>query len=317
MRSAAPAFTGIAPAPFHTELSFGPADGRAVWMYARDGVRVRAALWLGPTRGTVLIFPGRTEYVEKYGPLAKDLAELGFSSLAIDWRGQGMADRLLPDERVGHVEAFTDYQMDVEALFNLAREEGAPEPYYLIGHSMGGGIGLRTALERHEIRACAFTGPMWGIRINPLMRPFAMAFANVMTAIGLDQSFAPSTKPENYLTANPFTDNTLTSDRPMWDFMLKQVQAIPGAALGGPSTHWVHEALTECNYLYGQASPAMRCLTVVGSNERIVDVQRITERMERWPQGRLMVIEGGEHEVLFERPESRARILEGLDATFN
>ncbi len=316
MRSAAPAFTGIAPAPFHPELAFGPADGRAVWMYARDGVRVRAALWLGPTRGTVLIFPGRTEYVEKYGPLAKDLAELGFSSLAIDWRGQGMADRLLPDERVGHVETFTDYQMDVEALFNLAREEGAPEPYYVIGHSMGGGIGLRTVIERHDIRACAFTGPMWGIRLNPVMRPLALAYATVMNVIGLDQSFAPSTKSENYLMANPFADNMLTTDRPMWDFMLKQAQTIPGAALAGPSTHWVHEAMIECDYLYSQTSPAMRCLTVVGGNERIVDVPRIHDRMERWPQGRLMVIEGGEHEVLMEGPQSRARILEGLDATF-
>ena len=68
--------------------------------------------------------------------------------------------------------------------------------------------------------------------------------------------------------------------------------------------------------LDGQASPAMRCLAVVGSNERIVDVPRIHDRMERWPQGRLMVIEGGEHEVLMEGPQSRARILEGLDATF-
>ena len=60
------------------------------------GVRIRVGLWhrQGPA-GTVLLFPGRTEYVEKYGRTARLLAARGLATLVIDWRGQGIADRLV------------------------------------------------------------------------------------------------------------------------------------------------------------------------------------------------------------------------------
>jgi len=50
--------------------------------------------WTGQhVKGTVLLFPGRTEYIEKYGPAAADFLARGFATVVIDWRGQGLADR--------------------------------------------------------------------------------------------------------------------------------------------------------------------------------------------------------------------------------
>ncbi len=81
---------------------------------------VCASAWAtGPQRtakGTVLLFPGRTEYIEKYGRAARDLYQRGFATLTVDWRGQGLADRMLEDARIGHVHYFTDYQKDVAAM---------------------------------------------------------------------------------------------------------------------------------------------------------------------------------------------------------
>ena len=51
-------------APFYADVADGPPGGRAVWLHAADGVRLRAGLWpLQGARGTVLLLPGRTEYV--------------------------------------------------------------------------------------------------------------------------------------------------------------------------------------------------------------------------------------------------------------
>ena len=54
-------------APFFADLADGPPGGRAVWLRTEDGVRIRVGLWRGGEKGTVVLLPGRTEYIEKYG----------------------------------------------------------------------------------------------------------------------------------------------------------------------------------------------------------------------------------------------------------
>ena len=153
-------------APLFTDVSPGPDDGAAWWMNASDGVRLRIASWgLGATKGTVLLFPGRTEYVEKYGPAAREFEARGFATITIDWRGQGLADRLLDERRIGHVGEFHDYQKDVAVMLKAARRLDLPKPYFLLAHSMGGAIGLRSVYEDLPVQAAAFSAPMWGIKI--------------------------------------------------------------------------------------------------------------------------------------------------------
>jgi len=158
----------LTPAPLFTDIHPGPEGGMAHWVETSDGKRIRVGHWpVSGAKGTVLLFPGRTEYIEKYGPAASDLAARGLGTIAIDWRGQGLADRLLDDPRVGHVDAFSDYQKDVAAMLRAARALSLPRPFYLLAHSMGGCIGLRAVIEGLPVQAAAFTGPMW-VSISPL-----------------------------------------------------------------------------------------------------------------------------------------------------
>ncbi|SLN73814.1 Phospholipase YtpA [Roseivivax jejudonensis] len=306
------------PAPFLDELAEGPEGTRAFWLDAIDGVRLRAAHFPAAEDawGTVLLFPGRTEYVEKYGRTAADFAAHGLHTVAVDWRGQGLADRLLPDTRTGHVVDFQDYQKDVDALLGAARSLDLPEPYFLIAHSMGGAIGLRALVGGLPVAAAAFTGPMWGIRIAPSLRPVAWVLGWSVSRVGLGHVYAPGTKPEAYILDQAFDDNLLTTDTEMFEYMRRQVAAEPGLQLGGPSLRWLHQALAECRVLSRLPSPRVPCVTFVGSNERIVDVPRIRARMANWPGGRLEVIEGGEHEVLMDRPPVRRQITEAIVAHF-
>lgn len=307
----------LAPAPLFTDVHPGPEGGAAYWMTTSDDCRIRVGHWpVAQAKGTVLLFPGRTEYIEKYAETAAQLAQRGLTTLAIDWRGQGLADRLLDDPRVGHVEQFTDYQKDVAAMLRAARALNLPRPYFLLGHSMGGCIGLRALIEGLGVQAAAFTGPMWGIRIAPHMRPPAWFLGYVMPMVGQGHRLPPSTRIDPYVIWSPYEDNMLTTDRGMYDMMRDQLAAHPELSLGGPSFVWLREALMETAHLASRPAPNIPCITYVGSNERIVHIPRIHDRMNDWKNGRLQYVEAGEHEVLMEGARTTKPIYDGLAAHF-
>ncbi len=294
------------PAPYHADLAQAPEGTEALWVRAEDGLRLRVALTpVAGAKGTVLVFPGRTEVVEKYGRVAARLAEAGWASASIDWRGQGLADRLLDDPLIGHVRAFGDYQRDVAAMVAAVRAR-LPGPYMLIGHSLGGAIGLRAVLEGIDVRAAAFSGPMWGIAMPPLQRPFNLALAFFLDSFGKGDMRAPTTPKEGYLLEHPFEGNTLTTDRGEWDYMKAQIEAVPGLRLAGPSVHWVRKALEECAWLMAQPPRDLPVLTGIGTDEAIVSQPAARARMAAWPKGDLLEIPGAQHELLMEAPAKRA-----------
>ena len=307
----------LSPAPFFTDVHPGPAAGAAHWAVTSDGKRIRIGHWpLEGARGTVLLFPGRTEYIEKYGQTAAELAERGLATVSIDWRGQGLAERLLPDPLVGHVESFSDYQKDVAALMRAARELALPRPYFLLAHSMGGCIGLRAVMEGLSVQAAAFTGPMWGIYVKPHLRLMASVLAHVMPRIGRGHGLPPGTTTLPYVQSDPFEDNMLTTDQQMWDMMRDQLAAHPELALGGPSFTWLREAFAETDHLASRAAPSLPAVTWLGGNERIVATPRIHARMENWKGGRLELVDGAEHELLMESDAIRIPVLDGIQKLF-
>lgn len=134
------------PAPYRADLAEGP-DTSAFWLRTSDGVRLRIAHAPDNQRkGTVFLLPGRTEYIEKYGHTAHDFVGAGFDVLSIDWRNQGLSDRLAPDAMVGHVDRFADFQKDWAAMRSFAAQNDLPKPWYMLAHSMGGCIGLRALI---------------------------------------------------------------------------------------------------------------------------------------------------------------------------
>lgn len=300
-------------APFFADLAEGPAGGRTVWLRADDGLRLRAGLWQAGDAGTVFVFPGRTEVVEKYGRLAGDLAARGLSCVAIDWRGQGLADRVGRDPMMGHVGVFADYQRDWDAVLAFARTAGLPRPFYLIGHSMGGAIGLRALLRDDQpFAAAVFSAPMWGISMSRRMRPVAWAVPRAARAVGRGEVYSPGAQRDSYLATAAFEGNTLTTCPDQFAYMQRQVRHDNRFALGGPSIHWLHEALEEIRVLRRAPLPAVPALTGIGSDETVVDPVAITALARRWSGSRFTRFDGARHELFMERAEVRDRF---LDAT--
>lgn len=294
-------------APFFAEVADAPEGAVAAWLETVDGLNIRAAYWRGGEQGTVLLFPGRTEYIEKYGPAAREFGRRGYSMATVDWRGQGIADRLLDERAPGHVGAFADYQLDLAALVDFLRAERLPEPWFLVAHSMGGCIGLRALVHDLPVRAVAFSGPMWGIRLPYAMRPIAWGITSIAPLLGQGHRFVPAASPITYVLDVAFKDNLLTRDPEMYDFMRRQMTQHPELAIGGPTLGWLRAALQEMRALSALPSPTLPCLTAMGGNERIVDPDAIRARMARWPGGVLEVLADAEHEVMMEVPATRRR----------
>ncbi|WP_425092091.1 alpha/beta fold hydrolase [Tropicimonas sp. S265A] len=304
-------------APYRHDLAEGPEPARAVWVDTSDGLRLRVGFFETGNRGTVLIFPGRTEAVEKYGRLAIHFAGMGYSSVAIDWRGQGFADRILANPLIGHVDHFHDYQHDVEAVVAAVRAAGMPTPYYLLAHSMGGAIGLRALLRGLDVRAAVFTGPMWGVNLPIWARPVAGLIGSGARVLNLHDRLAPTTGAKPYILATPFEENLLTRARDGLDYMVRQVREEPRIALAGPSIGWVHAAYREARDLARQASPDLPCLTIMGENERVVRQDAIRDRIKAWAGAELIEVPEGEHEVLMEGPEKLEPLLNRMEDFFD
>lgn len=302
----------LSPAPFHRLAGDPPAAARAVFTHAADGTRLRLALWpaADPARGTLLLFPGRTEYLEKYDAAAGEFAAAGWHVLGMDWRGQGLSDRLLADPRPGHVEDFAAYQQDVAALTTAAGALELPRPWSLLAHSMGGGIGLGALAGGLQVERAIFSAPMWGILHKGVPRRVVDGLVRAARRLGRAGTPAAGTGGGvTFVLDCAFRDNLLTGDGQRWGRMVAEAAAWPELTLGGATYGWLGAALAECDRLAALPSPGIPALVSLGTAERIVSPAAIRARVARWPRATLHEIAGGQHEALFETPPRRDAFL--------
>src|SRR5205823_6262292 len=82
-----------------------------------NGMRLRFARWeatRGPRRGTVCMFHGRGEFIEKYFEVVADLRRRGFAVATMDWRGQGGSARELRNPSKGYVRNGRDRPLELD-----------------------------------------------------------------------------------------------------------------------------------------------------------------------------------------------------------
>ena len=297
-------------AVFDAEIAEGPANSSAYWLNTEDGVRLRIGLWKPDTAalGSVLVFPGRGECVEKYGRNAAEFGKYGYATLVIDWRGQGLSDRLTGDRMVGHVLRFSDYHKDVAAMLKAAEDLELPKPWHLFGHSMGTCIGLRALINGLPVASCGFTAPMWGIKMTAFQRLIALPLSWATQALGKGHVYVPGDKGQerkSYVLSVDFQDNRLTSSADMYDYMVNLATELPDRQTAAPSMGWLYQALRECKALSSMPSPNIPCLVFCGDKDELVDISAVQDRMSRWDEGQFKMIRDAKHDVLSELPEIR------------
>lgn len=282
------------------------AGGRAGGQ-AGGGTRLRAAfwapnLWTSRPRGTILLLPGRTEYIEKYLRVIARLTAMGFAVATLDWRGQGMSARRAPDI-LGHVEDFAEYQRDVEAFLDWPPVRAAAGPTIMLCHSMGGAIGLRALLDgRLTVDAAIFSAPFWGLSIGAA----ALRMVRGAVALGFGMRAVPggagACATETYVLRQPFETNVLTSDPEHFAWFKAQAEAHPDITLGAPTLAWLSAACRELKALAALPAPATPSLVLLGTEEAVVSAAAVTDRVAKSPGAALTMLPGARHEGLMESP---------------
>lgn len=290
---------------------------QAYWVQTEDGLRIRVAHWRaqGDPRGTVLLCPGRTEYIEKYAESADRLTAAGYEVISLDWRGQGLSARLQDDPRPGHIDSFAQYQHDLVEMVVAATELDLPRPWHLLAHSMGGCITLAGLHAGLEVSSAVFSAPMWGINLGRMPQGFAIGLAYLAGRVGRGGR-AVFGKGGTYTLDESFSANLLTEDPGQWSRMLCEDAAWPDMTISGASFTWVKEALNECSRLSQLDAPNVPALVSLGSEEKVVSARAIRDRVASWPGAELLEIDGARHEVMMCLPERRAAFFDAALAHF-
>ncbi len=280
-----------------------PGGGKAHWVRAGDGTRLRAAIWPGSGRGTAILMPGRTEYIEKYGPMIGRIQALGLGVVVIDWRGQGLADRPIPERSIGYVADFAEYQDDLASVLAHPAVAALPGPRVVMAHSMGGCIALRALVEGLDVAAAVFSAPMFGIKLPDPVAPLLRWVMRRMGEGAFRTWYAPSSRARTCVTVAKLESNTLTSDKAEFERILSQARAAPELTLGGPSLGWFAAAEREMRALAKAPPPALPILTFLGLAERIVEPDAIRVQSSRQPDAKLVELAGARHEIWMERAD--------------
>ena len=279
-----------------------------------DGLDLRYAVFKGkisPPKGTVVLLPGRSEPIEKYAETITDITNAGLWVAAFDLRGQGGSPRLLKNTRLGHVRRFSDYQKDLDAFFEQIVLPDAKLPFFLVGHSTGGLIALASARRiANRVERIVVSAPFLGLastRPSPRMVRFV---ARLMCLIGLGGR--ASRKDRDY---SHFEGNAVTSDPQRFARNQAIFDAHPELTLGPPTWRWLHECLqagrrvVSPTYLQSITVPTL----ILGATaDRVASYPEI-ERMSRYFRaGKLIPINGAEHEVFQETEKYRAQAMAAL-----
>jgi lysophospholipase len=283
-----------------------------------DDVLLRVVRWVpeGEPRGTVAILQGRTEFIEKYFEVVDELLARGFVVVAMDWRGQGLSDRALKDARKGHVDDFAFFERDLDALHQQVLQFLCPEPWFALGHSMGGAILLAQARAgRSPFARMVLSAPMIdiaGLRFPRLIR----ALMEGLDMVGLGTAYVPGGSRRATLEGG-FADNDLTSDPVRFARLARILQAAPQLGLGGPTVGWLNAAFRLMDE-FADAEYPRRTFTptlVIGAGaDRVVFGPALERFATRLKVGQLIMIPGAQHEILVERDSIRAQFWAAFDA---
>ncbi len=284
----------------------------------KDGVNLRFARWQPPPgrKGTVCLFQGRAEFIEKYFETVRELRARGFAVATLDWRGQGMSDRALPDRRKGHVGDFSEYELDLDVFMNEVVLPDCPPPIFAVAHSMGGSVLMNMSRKGSRwFDRIVLSAPMidlhgmWG-------STFFRTSTRLMRFAGMGTSYIPGGN-EQVVASGPYIGNLLTSD-PVRHARTKAIlEAEPALGIGSPTVGWADAAyrtmndFANINFATKIRQPLM---LIAAGRDEIVSTAAIEDFAVRLRAGSHLIVAGSRHELMSEQERYRVQFWAAFDA---
>jgi lysophospholipase len=283
-----------------------------------DGMELRFAKWPAPPgrKGTVCLFQGRAEFIEKYFETVRDLRARGFAVATLDWRGQGLSGRTLGDSDKGYVRSFAQYQIDLETFVNEVVHPDCPPPVFALAHSMGATVLLRTAYAGHRwFDRMVLLAPMIAL---PDMRRLAASrmLVRSLRLLGLGEIDAPGGDAW-VMQRRPFLGNLLTSDPERYARNVAALESNPALAIGSPTVTWADAAFREMREISEPGYPGrirQPMLVIAADQDRIVSTPAIEAFGARLRAGTHFTVPGARHELLMEQDRFRSQVFAAFDS---
>jgi lysophospholipase len=283
-----------------------------------DGVSLRFARWHPPPgrKGTVCLFQGRAEFIEKYFETVRELRSRGFAVATLDWRGQGRSERKLGDPYKGHVSDFSEYEDDLETFMKEVVLPDCPPPIFAIGHSMGGTVMMRLARQGSRwFDRIVLSAPM--IRLSGSRNSGLAKFtARTMRLLGMGSAYVPGGS-DTVQSTGSYIGNRFTSD-PVRHASTKAVlEAAPDLGLGSPTVGWLNAAYRAMNEFADPAYPSkvrQPLMLVAAGRDEIVSTAAIEDVAIRLRAGSHLIVAGSKHELMMEQDRYRGQFWAAFDA---
>ncbi|HAH09134.1 MAG TPA: alpha/beta hydrolase [Alphaproteobacteria bacterium] len=286
-----------------------PPGGRTEWLTAGDGTRLRTMRWdavIEEPRGSVVLLNGRTEFIEKYCEVIRELLERRFAVFTLDWRGQGLSSRALSDPLRGDVADFAQFDEDLRLFMERVVYPQAPRPLIALAHSMGGNILLRFLHREPKAFSCSvLTAPMLAIKTAPFPAWFARSVARMQVMAGAGTAYIWGGGPDAW--THPFEGNVVTTDRRRYARAEALLRAQPALRLASPSFRWLSAAFDsmawtrQADFAGAIETPV---LLVGAARDKIVHPGADMRLIRRLKKGTFVLLDA-EHEIMMERDEIR------------
>lgn len=279
-----------------------------------SGSILRYKFWspaVNPKPIHVLMLQGRGTSIEKSEHFINKLVDQGYTVWSFDWRGQGRSTRSAG--RRGYIDSYKTYLDDMGYFVeNLVLPDLGKNLLVLMGHSMGGHIGLRFLAENPGIfQAALLAAPLMDLATGIYPKPVARMLTNVMCKLGLDKAYIFGHGQYDPRT-EPFEGNLITRNSANFYEMRRIQQENPDLIVGGATFGWVGATMASTDVLMrpdylGRVTVPIHLMTA--GDEQIIDNQRVQLACGWMKRCSLEVIKGAKHQLFSETDDVQAHIL--------
>ncbi len=258
--------------------------------------------------------PGLSEFTEKYIETAKFFNEQGYNFYVIDWAYQGRSTRFQGNPNKRYSDGYDSDISDISYFMNDVLKTNTD--FYMLGHSMGGHIGLRyLATQNHNFKAASFSAPMIGIKD---LRFFPCWMACIFNS--LKTKYVPGGK-DWFEEARKSDGTDIFSSDPARDKIHQAwSKANPELRVGNATFKWLCESLRSIRFLKKKSTLSKVSTPVLfaySGNDALVDNRTIIKAARKIKSAKVLKLKNAKHEILMETDDIRDAFLNKTLEIFN
>lgn len=275
-------------------------------------------------KAIVVILPGLSEFGEKYFEICRDLLAMGYACWILDWQGQGRSHRHLP--KSPHKRISSGFERDMRDL-HIFMEEYVKKssinprvgrmPLIMLGHSMGGNIGLRY-IHKYigDFDAAAFTSPLLEIKAFHLI-PYQLRvpLTRFLYEIG-DCSYVPGGGDYSPSMREGKAAKLFSKDTERCQIHAKWYKFDPNLQVGNVTWRWLYHATKSCHFLNKKkflTEINIPVLLASASQDHLVSNTAISRAHRLLPNSQYLQLAPSRHEILMEKDGVRDQFLRSFD----